>query len=120
MIYFVAERQKGWNGLRSDRAPTFRPNLLERDLFRGYIYHQLRRDNLFSSINGRYSLSYNRALHESGHAGSFTNLWFSHKPETLSLAILKFHLVAKSSHYVRLSGIDKYYLQWRQHSTTLF
>lgn len=33
MICFVVESQKEWNDLRSDRAPTFRPDFLKIGLY---------------------------------------------------------------------------------------
>ena len=29
ICFVVVESQKGWNGLRNDRAPTFRPNCMK-------------------------------------------------------------------------------------------
>ena len=49
-IYSVVEEsQKGLNGLRSDRSPTFRPGLLLIEFDTKCIYHQLR-DDMISCI----------------------------------------------------------------------
>ena len=86
MIYpVVVESQKGWNGLRSDQAPTFRPNCIKIEVLCGmHVSHPFMRLRL--SI---LKSSHHHKLHlRQSEIFTTSYLLLSHRSETLDLTML--------------------------------